>query len=148
MCRNGLFDEYQEIKSQAPDGTFDNARLAQNQAKVGFQHHLRHLHLHHLPPHYHLETSRAPCSKPAKMGFQSSFQYNKPRTIRHVFVGLPGSERSECVKKCLLERSFAVVAHLDENLRSPPIWSQPMRLKSSAMWLRMLVGETINMAGR
>jgi len=31
--RNGLFDEYQEIKSQPPEGTFDNARLAQNQAK-------------------------------------------------------------------------------------------------------------------
>ena len=35
LLRNGLFDEYQEIKSQPPDGTFDNARLAQNQAKVG-----------------------------------------------------------------------------------------------------------------
>ena len=46
MCRNGLFDEYQEIKSQAPDGTFDNARLAQNQAKVGLQHHPWHLHRH------------------------------------------------------------------------------------------------------
>ena len=34
LLRNGLFDEYQEIKSQSPDGTFDNARLAQNQAKV------------------------------------------------------------------------------------------------------------------
>ena len=34
LLRNGLFDEYQEIKSQPPDGTFDNARLAQNQAKV------------------------------------------------------------------------------------------------------------------
>ena len=29
-----MFDEYQEIKSQPPEGTFDNARLAQNQAKV------------------------------------------------------------------------------------------------------------------
>ena len=36
LLRNGLFDEYQEIKSQPPDGTFDNARLAQNQAKVSF----------------------------------------------------------------------------------------------------------------
>ena len=67
-------------------------------------------------------------------------------------LDLPGSERSQCVKKCLLERSFAVVAYLDENLRSPPIWSQPMRLKSlrwePAMWLKMLLGETINMAGR
>ena len=33
--RNGLFDEYQEIKSQPPDGTFDHARLAENLAKVG-----------------------------------------------------------------------------------------------------------------
>ena len=32
--RNGLFDEYQEIKSQPPDGTFDHARLAENLAKV------------------------------------------------------------------------------------------------------------------
>jgi len=31
--RNGLFDEYQEIKSQPPDGTFDHARLAENLAK-------------------------------------------------------------------------------------------------------------------
>ena len=46
-------------------------------------------------------------------------------------LDLPGSERSPCVKKCLLERSFAVVAYLDEKLRSPPIWSQPMRLESS-----------------
>lgn len=32
--RNGLFDEYQEIKSQPPDGTFDHARLVENLAKV------------------------------------------------------------------------------------------------------------------
>jgi len=31
--RNGLFDQYQEIKSQPPDGTFDHARLAENLAK-------------------------------------------------------------------------------------------------------------------
>jgi len=31
--RNGLFDEYQEIKSQPPDGTFDHARLGVNLAK-------------------------------------------------------------------------------------------------------------------
>ena len=34
--RNGLFDEYQEIKSQPPDGTFDHARLGENLAKVKF----------------------------------------------------------------------------------------------------------------
>ena len=32
--RNGLFDEYQEIKSNPPDGTFDNARMAENLVKV------------------------------------------------------------------------------------------------------------------
>ena len=32
--RNGLFDEYQAIKSQPPDGTFDHARLSENLAKV------------------------------------------------------------------------------------------------------------------
>ena len=32
--RNGLFDEYQEIKSQPPNGTFDHARLGVNLAKV------------------------------------------------------------------------------------------------------------------
>jgi len=31
--RNGLFDEYQEIKSHPPDGTFDHARLTENLAK-------------------------------------------------------------------------------------------------------------------
>jgi len=31
--RNGLFDEYQEIKSNPPDGTFDNARMAENLVK-------------------------------------------------------------------------------------------------------------------
>jgi len=31
--RNGLFDEYQAIKSQPPDGTFDHARLSENLAK-------------------------------------------------------------------------------------------------------------------
>ena len=31
--RNGLFDEYQEIKSQPPDGTFDHARLGVNLAQ-------------------------------------------------------------------------------------------------------------------
>jgi len=31
--RNGLFDEYSEIKSQPPDGTFDTARLTENLAK-------------------------------------------------------------------------------------------------------------------
>ena len=33
--RNGLFDEYQEIKSNPPDGTFDHARMAENLVKVG-----------------------------------------------------------------------------------------------------------------
>jgi len=33
MTRNGLFDEYQEIKSRPPDGTFDYARLVENLAK-------------------------------------------------------------------------------------------------------------------
>ena len=33
--RNGLFDEYQEIKSRPPDGTFDHARMAENLVKVG-----------------------------------------------------------------------------------------------------------------
>ena len=32
--RNGLFDEYQEIKSNPPDGTFDHARMADNLVKV------------------------------------------------------------------------------------------------------------------
>ena len=32
--RNGLFDEYQEIKSRPPDGTFDHARMAENLVKV------------------------------------------------------------------------------------------------------------------
>jgi hypothetical protein len=27
MTRNGLFDEYQEIKSQPPDGVFDHVRV-------------------------------------------------------------------------------------------------------------------------
>jgi len=31
--RNGLFDEYQEIKSRPPDGTFDHARQAENLSK-------------------------------------------------------------------------------------------------------------------
>jgi len=31
--RNGLFDEYQEIKSRPPDGTFDHARMAENLVK-------------------------------------------------------------------------------------------------------------------
>jgi tyrosine-protein phosphatase non-receptor type 9 len=31
--RNGLFDEYSEIKSQPPDGTFDTARMMENLAK-------------------------------------------------------------------------------------------------------------------
>ena len=31
--RNGLFDEYQEIKSQPPDGVFDHARLGVNWAQ-------------------------------------------------------------------------------------------------------------------
>ena len=31
--RNGLFDEYQEIKSQPPDGAFDHARLGVNLAQ-------------------------------------------------------------------------------------------------------------------
>jgi len=31
--RNGLFDEYSEIKSMPPDGTFDTARLAENLTK-------------------------------------------------------------------------------------------------------------------
>jgi len=33
MTRNGLFDQYQEIKSQPPEGTFDTARLPENTAK-------------------------------------------------------------------------------------------------------------------
>ena len=32
--RNGLFDEYQEIKSRPPDGTFDHARMTENLVKV------------------------------------------------------------------------------------------------------------------
>ena len=32
--RNGLFDEYQEIKSNPPEGTFDHARMAENLVKV------------------------------------------------------------------------------------------------------------------
>ena len=31
--RNGLFDEYQEIKSQPPDGVFDHVRLGVNRAQ-------------------------------------------------------------------------------------------------------------------
>ena len=31
--RNGLFDEYQEIKSQPPDSAFDHARLGVNLAQ-------------------------------------------------------------------------------------------------------------------
>jgi len=31
--RNGLFDEYQEIKSNPPEGTFDHARMAENLVK-------------------------------------------------------------------------------------------------------------------
>lgn len=33
MKRNGLVDQYQDIKSQPPDGTFDHARLHENTAK-------------------------------------------------------------------------------------------------------------------
>ena len=36
--RNGLFDEYQEIKSRPPDGTFDHARMADNLVKVEWIH--------------------------------------------------------------------------------------------------------------
>ena len=32
--RNGLFDEYQDIKSNPPDGTFDHARMVENLVKV------------------------------------------------------------------------------------------------------------------
>ena len=35
--RNGLFDEYQEIKSRPPDGTFDHARMAENLVKVDYR---------------------------------------------------------------------------------------------------------------
>ena len=38
--RNGLFDEYQEIKSNPPDGTFDHARMAENLVKVNIFAHL------------------------------------------------------------------------------------------------------------
>ena len=31
--RNGLFDQYQEIKSRPPDGTFDHARMTENLVK-------------------------------------------------------------------------------------------------------------------
>ena len=34
--RNGLFDEYQEIKSRPPDGTFDHARMTENLVKVNW----------------------------------------------------------------------------------------------------------------
>ncbi len=34
--RNGLFDQYQEIKSRPPEGTFDHARLPENSAKVQY----------------------------------------------------------------------------------------------------------------
>ena len=34
--RNGLFDQYQEIKSRPPDGTFDHARMTENLVKVNW----------------------------------------------------------------------------------------------------------------
>jgi len=105
-------------------------------------------HRHHLSlsPHYHLETSTAPRSNSAKVGFQSSFQYNKPKTIRHVYVGLPGSERIQCVWRSVYSNVV---------LRSSPIWMKTCgrllfgrNLCGSslcvAMWLRMIVGETIS----